>query len=145
MLNSAHLHIKLASKWVFNIAKSFYMGPRKLSPHCRENLVLRKSLRNAETMQQTLVAPPTAVFISQFRSQILHYLLAIFGSLVIKHIFLNALTHIPFRQTNFGIDIYSNPSSCIVYNATNIIEQVFSCLSVFNMSVSFSIKNTKRQ
>ena len=62
----------------FNIAKSFYMCPRKLSPHCREN-------HTATLLRALSIMPQTS------------------------------------------------------------LNKFFSCFSVFNMSVPFSIRNTKCQ
>ena len=71
-------------------------------------------------MQQGSIAPSITIFGRKSSRQILDYLLSIFSPLVVKHIFLDALTNIPFHQANFRIDIDCNMLASIVNNAANI-------------------------
>lgn len=74
-------------------------------------------------MQQGPIAPTVAIPFRQLQSKVFDHLFPILSTLIVKHIFLDALANIPFCQANLRVDINSNTLACIVDNAANIRKQ----------------------
>ena len=74
------------------------MRPAQFSPQCGENVGIWKSLRNAETMSQLLLAPSFAKILSQLRRQSRHDLLAVIGSFAFENHLIQ--THADISKAN---------------------------------------------
>ena len=80
------MSIELAFKGIFDIHKTLQMSPSQLSLRWGDNVLLRKSLRAADTMSQLFLTPSWPVSTYEPQWKILYHLFSIFGSLVEKHI-----------------------------------------------------------
>lgn len=98
------------------------MCPTELSPHSMHDFLFRKSLRSAETMQQSLVAPAPAVTLSQLCCQCFQHLLAIFCTSVEEDILFDAPANMPIGKAYLGVDIYRHAVAHAIYYAAYIEE-----------------------
>ena len=91
-----------------------HMGPSQLSLRWGDNVLLRKSLRAADTMSQFFLTPswPVSTYEPQWKT--LYHLFSIFGSLVEKHILLNAFAYIPVGHAYLCVKEGGNPASCAI-------------------------------
>ena len=115
------------------------MCPTELSPHSVHDFLFSKSLRSAETMQQSLVAPASAVMLGQLCCQCFQHLLAVFCTLVEKDILFDALANMPIGKAHFGVDIYRHAVTHAIYYVAYIKEKSSYIVSVFVIRTLFNI------
>lgn len=116
---------------VVQVHQGLDMSPARFSPQRGENCLIRKSLRDAETMAQLLFTPAPAVFSGQVCGERLDNLLAVFRPLALQDFAMNASTDLPVEQGRLGIDGHRRPLAGAVDQLADVGWQPYSGLRYY--------------
>lgn len=107
--DTADFKVEIAFEGVVDVDQRLEVRPGQFSPHCRENFLIRKNLRQPHAVAQLLLAPALAKVSRQLPSQFCHHLFAVFAPLTLQKLGADAAPDMPVKLGQFGIDRKGHP------------------------------------
>lgn len=108
-LEAAQLGVEVPLEGVVDVSQRLDVRPGQFSPQRGENPLIRKSLRDAETMSELLSAPAAPVALGELARERVDDLLAVCRALTPEHLGVETAPDLPVQERQLGVHRRRDP------------------------------------